>query len=72
MVMPSNESVHEVRDLDADGVRVRLYRPNDRRDLGVLVYYHGGGWVLGDLESHDDVCRKLANSMGHTVVSVDY
>ncbi|MEY4362485.1 MAG: hypothetical protein RL391_1791, partial [Actinomycetota bacterium] len=72
MVMPSNESVHEVRDLDADGVRVRLYRPNERRDLGVLVYYHGGGWVLGDLESHDDVCRKLANQMGHAVVSVDY
>lgn len=72
MVMPSSEIVHEVRDLDADGVRIRLYRPNDRRDLGVLVYYHGGGWVVGDLDSHDDVCRKLANQMGHAVVSVDY
>ncbi|MEY3492639.1 MAG: hypothetical protein RL413_57, partial [Actinomycetota bacterium] len=72
MTVPSNEPIHEMRDLDADGVRVRLYRPNDRTDLGLLVYYHGGGWVFGNIESHDDVCRKLANQMGHAVLSVDY
>lgn len=72
MIVPSSEPMHEIRDLDADGVRVRLYRPNDRPNLGLLVYYHGGGWVLGNIESHDDVCRKLANHMGHAVLSVDY
>lgn len=72
MITPSAEAIHETRDLDADGVPVRLYRPNDRADLGLLVYYHGGGWVLGSLDSHDDVCRKLANAMGHAVLSVDY
>ena len=72
MTVPSKEPIHEMRDLDADGVPVRLYRPNDRRDLGLLVYFHGGGWVFGNIDSHDDVCRKLANQMGHAVLSVDY
>jgi acetyl esterase len=69
---PPIESVHEIRDLDADGVPARLYRPNDRDDLGLLVYLHGGGWVIGDLESHDNVCRALANGSGHAVLSLEY
>jgi len=51
---------------------VRIYTPEAPRPMGVLVYYHGGGWVLGDLESHDNVCRALANGAGCVVVSVDY
>ena len=69
---PSTEPIHDVRDVDAGGVPARLYRPNDREDLGLLVFFHGGGWVLGNLESHDNVCRILANSSGHCVLSVDY
>ena len=69
---PPANSIHHVRDLDAGGVPARLYRPNDRDDLGLLVYLHGGGWVIGDLESHDDVCRGLATRSGHAVLSVDY
>jgi acetyl esterase len=67
-----SEHVHEVRDLDAGGVPARLYRPSAAHDLGLLVYFHGGGWVIGDLESHDTVCRALANRSGHAVLSVDY
>ena len=67
-----SEHVHEVRDLDAGGVPARLYRPSAAGDLGLLVYFHGGGWVIGDLESHDNVCRSLANRSGHAVLSVDY
>ncbi|MCB1000734.1 MAG: alpha/beta hydrolase [Acidimicrobiales bacterium] len=69
---PSGTAVHEVRDLDADGVRCRLYRPSDAPGLGLLVYLHGGGWVIGDLESHDEVCRVLAAGSRHAVLSVDY
>lgn len=69
---PSQAHIHSVRDLDAGGVPARLYRPNDRDDLGLLVYFHGGGWVLGDLDGHDDVCRRLATGSGHAVLSVDY
>lgn len=69
---PSTAVVHEIRDIDAGGVPARLYRPSERTDLGLLVYFHGGGWVLGDLDSHDDVCRRLANGSGHAVLSVDY
>ena len=44
------EPIHHTRDLDADGVPVRLYRPNDDDGLGLLVFLHGGGWVIGNLD----------------------
>lgn len=69
---PSNESVHEIRDLDANGVPCRLYRPSSDDNLGLLVYFHGGGWVIGNIETHDGICRSLANASGHAVLSVDY
>jgi acetyl esterase len=57
----------------ADGnVAARVYTPEGNPPMGVLVYFHGGGFVLGDLESHDRVCRALANQAGCVVVSVDY
>jgi acetyl esterase len=70
--VPPTENVHEIRDISAGGVPCRLYRPNANKNLGLLVYYHGGGWVIGNLDSHDAVCRSLANKMGHAVLSVDY
>jgi acetyl esterase len=70
--LPSTTVVHEVRDVDAGGVPARLYRPSTNDQLGLLVYFHGGGWVLGDIDSHDGVCRALANGSGHAVLSVDY
>ena len=72
MTAPSTVELHEIREVNADGVAARLYRPKDRKDLGLLVFYHGGGWVLGSMNTHDDVCRKLALAMGHAVLSVDY
>ena len=66
------QPVHEVRALVAGGVASRLYRPTDRDGLGLLVYFHGGGWVVGDLDSHDNVCRAIANGSGHAVLSIDY
>jgi acetyl esterase len=68
----STEVVHEIRDVQAGSILCRLYRPSAQTDLGLLVFFHGGGWVIGDLNSHDGVCRSLANKSGHAVLSVDY
>lgn len=59
-----------VRDVDADGVRCRLYRP--RPGAPLLLYAHGGGWVLGDVDTHDRFTRELALRTGWAVLSVDY
>jgi acetyl esterase len=64
-----------VVDHSADGVPVRLYRPlpiEGAPALPVLLYFHGGGWVVGDLDTHDAVCRDLAHLAGIAVVAVDY
>ena len=53
-------------------IPVRVYTPEGRAPFPVLVYFHGGGWVIGNLETHDGVCRHLANAAGTVVVSVDY
>jgi acetyl esterase len=67
------EKLSSVEDTDADGVPVRIYRPDDSRgpSLG-LVYFHGGGWVVGSVDTHDGITRALAKHAGCVVVSVDY
>lgn len=55
-----------------EAVPVRIYRPSAGSALPVLVYFHGGGWVMGGLDSHDATCRQLAVDVGCVVVSVDY
>ena len=50
----------------------RLYSHAVNRALPVLLYLHGGGWVVGDLDTHDSVCRALARRSGCAVVSLDY
>src|SRR5947208_3374327 len=53
-------------------IPVRVYTPEGRAPFPLLVYFHGGGWVIGSLETHDGICRRLANAAGAVVVSVDY
>jgi acetyl esterase len=71
---PSTIEVPEIRELDAGGRMARLYRPTQDASTktGLLVWLHGGGWVLGSMDSHDDLCRALCQRSGHTVLSVDY
>ena len=76
---PAPPEVAQVRDLVASGphgdIPLRLYRPLGSaadETLPVLVYYHGGGWVIGDLDTHDTLCRELANGARCCVVAVDY
>lgn len=69
---PAPPPVAEVRALKTDGgTPLRLYRPAAGA-LPLLVYFHGGGWTIGDLDTHDVVCRHLANAAGCAVLSVDY
>ena len=80
---PDAPPVASVQDLQATGphgaIPLRLYEPLSQTSrqasgpaLPVLVYFHGGGWVIGDLDTHDTLCRELANGSGCAVVAVDY
>ncbi|HLH90530.1 MAG TPA: alpha/beta hydrolase [Xanthobacteraceae bacterium] len=78
-VTPPPQDVAEVRALACPGplgeVALRAYRPlgtQASETLPALVHFHGGGWVLGDLDSHDVICRHYANAARCRVVSVDY
>jgi acetyl esterase len=76
--IPEPRSVAEVRDIQAElphgRIALRLYRPESgiAAALPGLVYLHGGGWVLGSIESHDGLCRHLAAESGCAVISVEY
>jgi acetyl esterase len=70
------EPVSRVEDRKLPGpdgaIPVRIYTPAGSGPFPLLVYFHGGGWVLCDIETHDPVCRNLANAARCIVVSVDY
>jgi acetyl esterase/lipase len=53
-------------------IALRIYRPASARPLPLLLYAHGGGWVTGSLDSHDKLCRLLADRLPALVVAVDY
>ncbi|TYR30286.1 alpha/beta hydrolase [Mesorhizobium microcysteis] len=53
-------------------IPVRIYRRAQPDNAAVVLYFHGGGCILGGLDSHDDVCAELCGSTGYEVVSVDY
>jgi len=76
LVKMANEPIHRAEDITIPGrggpIRARVYRPRDGERLPAVVYYHGGGFVLGSVETHDHVCRRLANLSGAVVISVDY
>ena len=64
------EDVDRVEDVDADGVPCRLYLPDGAERT--LLFLHGGGFVFGDVDTHDGQSRRLANRTGSAVLAVDY
>lgn len=79
VLQPEPQDVAEVTSLEAPGpagpIPLRLYRgqgASKNQPQPGLVYFHGGGWVIGDLDSHDQICRALANAMEGVVVAVHY
>jgi len=76
---PTPPEIGAIRNITADGpggpIPLRVYRPAGATagtPLPALVYFHGGGWVIGDLDTHDVQCRQLTAEAGITVVAVDY
>lgn len=76
---PPRAPVALARDLAIPGpggpLAARLLRPQgsaDDESLPILIFFHGGGWVIGDLDTHETLCRELANGAGCAVLSVDY
>jgi acetyl esterase len=67
---------HNVADRTIPGsegdIPVRVYRPSDETGLPLLLWFHGGGWVTGNLDTHDSLSRRLCEATGAVVVSVDY
>lgn len=68
----AREDVHAVEDFEVEGVPVRLYAPAGGLDAPIVVFFHGGGWVVGSLDTHDGVARALANRSGCRVAAVHY
>jgi acetyl esterase len=75
-LMPPGEPVARVEDLTVPGaegnIPVRIYTPEGAGPFPLCVYFHGGGWVIGSLDSQDADCRAIANAAGCVVVSVNY
>jgi len=71
---PKDVETHDIKVGGGVGdIPARLYRPIGVKDpTGLLVYFHGGGFVIGDLETHDGHCRRLASGAGCRVLAVDY
>src|SRR5438034_1665009 len=72
VLAPKAPEVAEVRLLATENFALRVYRPVKHETLPALVYFHGGGWTIGDLDTHDVLCRQLAVGARCVVVSVDY
>jgi acetyl esterase/lipase len=80
VLAPDPQPVAEVRELstpreDGGKIPMRLFRSVSADPAAALpapVYFHGGGWVIGDLDTHDSLCRHLANGARCVVLSVDY
>jgi len=70
------EPVGKIEDREIPGpegtIPIRIYTPEGKGLFPVLVFLHGGGWVIGNIESHDAMCRSLTNAAGCITVSVDY
>ncbi|MEY2919314.1 MAG: hypothetical protein RL261_619 [Pseudomonadota bacterium] len=76
LVTAPKTPIHAVEDRVLPGpagpLNVRIYRPASGIQLPVIVFCHGGGFVLGDLDTHDSICHRLAHSSGCAVIAVDY
>ena len=71
-MIPVTIEVDHVEDTVADGVPVRIYRPSAQQPLPIVVFVHGGGFVVGSVRTHDALARRIARDAQAIVVSIDY
>lgn len=69
---PIHSSVDRTIPGPAGDITIRILRPSDAPDLPVVVYFHGGGWVIGTIDGHDNLARAIANQAQAVVINVDY
>ena len=75
---PVDIDIGEIQDRSIPGpagdIPVRIYNPQGADDtlLPGIIFYHGGGWVIGDLDTHDGVCRALVKASGYRLIAIDY
>ncbi len=76
LAMGAGEPVAHAEDREVPGpngaIPIRIYAPHGQPPFPVLIYFHGGGWVIGNLDTADQSCRSIANAAGCLVVSVNY
>lgn len=68
----SGPEMASTRTFERDGIRMRLHRPRDAVDLPVMLYVHGGGWMLFSIDTHDRLMREYAARAGIAVLGIDY
>ena len=64
-----------IKNFKIEGIPVRYYRGKNNsinEELPIMLYFHGGGWVVGNLDTHDQVCRMLVSNAKYDIISVDY
>lgn len=70
--LQEREPVHLVKEMTVHSVPTRVYMPAEAKHASFIVYFHGGAFFLGSLDTHDHIARRLANETGYTVISVGY
>ncbi len=71
-MIPVTTEIEHIEDTVADGVPVRIYRPSAEQPLPIVVFVHGGGFVVGSVRTHDALARRIARDGDALVVSIDY
>ena len=75
VLSPNPQDVYRVKNFNIEDIKSRYYRGNKNKNnkiLPILLFFHGGGWVIGDLDTHDVICRQLANISDFEIISVGY
>jgi acetyl esterase len=75
-LVTSSAPIHHIENRSIPGaqedISIRIYSPSDTSNLPILMWFHGGGWVVGHLNNADDLCRKISHHTQCIVISVDY